>query len=451
MDDAGHWPVDDPAGVQALRDAGAHSLLVVPLALRGTLLGLLALARCRASPAFEHEDIGLAGELAAHTALCLDNARRYARERALAATVQRRLLPQRPVAHTGLDTAYAYQPGRSAGGSWFDVIRLSSSRTLLVIGQVTGEGIHAATAMGQLRTAVHALAALDLETADLLARLNDTVLQLAHERGTLPTADAPHGEPFTAAHSYVAYDPVTLTCTAGRAGLPPPLLAHPDGTVSPLELPDGPRLGSTDVTPFAATTLGVAEDSVLVLATPALLDAVDPEHIRHLLSGSEASVQDLCDSIVYASDRSRPTDGDAILVLARSHALPADRTAAWRLEADHEAPAFARALTCDWLTGRQLPDEAVFAAEVIVSELVTNAVRYGIPPVHLRLILDRTLTLEVSDGSSTSPHLRHARATDEGGRGLFIISQLADHWGTRHRPDGKTIWAELRLSTSTTS
>lgn len=83
--------------------------------------------------------------------------------------------------------------------------------------------------------------------------------------------------------------------------------------------------------------------------------------------------------------------------------------------------------------------------ELIVSELVTNAIRYGRSPIQLRLINDRTLTCEVSDAASTSPHLRLAAATDEGGRGLFMIAHLADAWGTRYTPTGKTIWAEQAI------
>lgn len=80
-----------------------------------------------------------------------------------------------------------------------------------------------------------------------------------------------------------------------------------------------------------------------------------------------------------------------------------------------------------------------------MSELVTNAVRYGNPPLEMRMINDRALTCEVRDTSPAAPHLRHARTIDEGGRGLFIIAQLAQVWGTRYTADGKTIWTEQAL------
>lgn len=80
-----------------------------------------------------------------------------------------------------------------------------------------------------------------------------------------------------------------------------------------------------------------------------------------------------------------------------------------------------------------------------MSELITNAVRYGTPPLQLRLLLDRTLTCEVHDTSPMAPNLRHARTLDEGGRGLFIVSQLATHWGTRYGAEGKALWTEQEV------
>ncbi len=85
--------------------------------------------------------------------------------------------------------------------------------------------------------------------------------------------------------------------------------------------------------------------------------------------------------------------------------------------------------------------------ELLLSELVTNAIRYANGPIQVRLLHDRALICEVSDTSSTSPHLRHAATTDEGGRGLFLVAQLAQEWGTRYTDHGKTIWAEQSLET----
>lgn len=85
------------------------------------------------------------------------------------------------------------------------------------------------------------------------------------------------------------------------------------------------------------------------------------------------------------------------------------------------------------------------ATEIVVSELVTNAIRHSSPPLQLRLFRNGTLTCEVSDTSPAGPLLRHARTVNEGRRGFFIMARLAQHWGTRHTVQGKTTWTERAL------
>ncbi|MEU2895122.1 ATP-binding protein [Streptomyces sp. NPDC007056] len=114
------------------------------------------------------------------------------------------------------------------------------------------------------------------------------------------------------------------------------------------------------------------------------------------------------------------------------------------------APDFSVVGTARRLVEQQLAawhlDEAVYTTELIVSELVTNAIRYGKGPVRLRLIHDQERLLsEVTDANSVSPHLRHARMSDEGGRGLYIVMRLSSHWGVRHSRHDKTIWSEQLL------
>lgn len=96
-----------------------------------------------------------------------------------------------------------------------------------------------------------------------------------------------------------------------------------------------------------------------------------------------------------------------------------------------------------------MDEETAYTTELIVSELVGNAVRYGTPPLQLRLIFERMLTCEVSDSATSAPQVKHARTIDETGRGLFIIASLADQWGTRSRSQGKTVWAEQPTGMST--
>ncbi|WP_392840352.1 SpoIIE family protein phosphatase [Streptomyces sp. LN500] len=439
------WLAADPARAEAIRAAGAHSLITAPLTLRGTVLGLLSLYRCGQTEPYSEDDIDLALELAAHTALCIDNARRFTRERTIAATTQRRLLPQSPGPRTAVDTAWLHLPA-DLGASWFDTIALPGARTALVTGNATGHGISAATTMGQLRTAIHALAALDLEPDELLARLHDTTGRLAEERAALPPADPLHNETLTASCIYGVYDPITRICAIARAGHPAPIVVHPDGTTHICDIPASPLLGCAEDPPRASASFELAEGSILAFYTATLLpDAgTDPGMLRNVLSRSDRSLQSLCDDVVYALG-SDPPRGDAALLLSRTSGIAPDHVATWRLTPDATAAGEARALTRRRLTDWELDEESVFTAELIASELATNAVHYGAPPVQLRLILERTLTCEVTDAGSSAPHLRHAPVADEGGRGLFIVSQLAHQWGTRYSQTGKTIWAEQSL------
>lgn len=467
LGDDSPWLGADPKRAGAIRAAGAHSLIVAPLALRDRGLGLVSLYRVAGSPPFSRGDLRLVREVSAHTALCVDNARRFTREHTIAATVQRHLLPRDPAGQSTVATAHLHVPGADGGGGWFDVIPLSGARTALVVGDVAGQGIHTATTMGQLRTVIHALATLDLEPDELLARLNDTAGFLAAERAVRPAGDPAYREPLSASCLYAVYDPFPRTCTFAAAGQPPsPVIVHPGGAAETVDLAAGPLLGSGEGPPFATTTVELAEGSVVALHTPRVRSAVrtgsestarpgsesavrpDAEDgtgpLRDLLTRPGRSLQDLCDDVLYALGPDGGDD-DAVLLLARTAAFPTGSTATWLLADDLTEAATARGHTRRTLEDWDVDDETAAATELIVSELVTNALRYGSPPLRLRLIRDRALTCEVHDASTTSPHLRHARTADEGGRGLFIVAQLAERWGTRYTASGKTLWTEQDL------
>ncbi|WP_274032148.1 SpoIIE family protein phosphatase [Streptomyces sp. MMBL 11-1] len=438
------WLDTDPDGARAVTETGAHSLIVVPLTLRGAVLGLVSLYRCGAAEPFDEDDVSLAGTAATRAALSIDNARRYEREHVIASTVQRRLLPQAERQQAAVDTAHVLLPGRDSG-CWFDTIALSGARTALVVGGVAGEGLQSAIAMGQLRTVIQALAGLDLEPEEVLARLKETADRLAHERASLPPADELQGEPLSAGCLYGVYDPFTRTCTVARAGHPAPLIVGPDGRAVALDVPEGPGLFSDDSALFAPATVTLEVGSLLAFCTADLLSGDQAaERITQALARPGRSLQQLGDDIVYALPDDTRSAGAALL-LARTGTVSDHLVATWDLAQDPTTPGTSRVLVRDRLQGWGLGEDTVEATELIVSELVTNAVRYGAPPLRLRLLLDSTLTCEVHDGSTASPHLRHAGTVDEGGRGLFIVSRLASHWGARHGPDGKVLWTEQEL------
>jgi PAS domain S-box-containing protein len=438
------WLAADPPRADAITRSGSHSLIVAPLALRGQVLGVVSFYRQQQEEPFEEDDVAVASAVCAHAALCMENARQYMREWIIARTVQRRLLPQQPARHTTVEISQLHLPGQEGGGAWFDAIALPGARTALIVGDVTGRGIVAAITVGLLRTAIHTLAALDLQPDEMLARLSDTGARLAAAHAALPDVDPAAREPLIIRCAIAIYDPVDLTCVIARAGLPEPVAVFPDGISASLSVPPGPPLAGAGNAPFPATTVSLPEGSTLAMAAAALADEVlaPSGPLRSLLDGaSTRPLPDLRGNIAYALTDSHQAS-ETVMLLARTKALAADRVLTCALPADPKAAPIARAAARRQLEVWGVDEETAFTTELIVSELVGNAVRYGAPPLRLRLIWERKLTSEVSDAAASAPHVKHARTIDETGRGLFIIASLADQWGTRYDPQGKTVWAE---------
>jgi GAF domain-containing protein/anti-sigma regulatory factor (Ser/Thr protein kinase) len=439
------WQAQDPKRAQQILDYGIHSLITAPLRARGVVLGVASFWRSQKPEPFEADDLSLAEELVARAAVCIDNARRYAREHAMAVTLQRSLLPRGLPEQNGLEVAYRYLPAQAGvGGDWFDVIPLPGARVALVVGDVVGQGLHAAATMGRLRTAVLNFSALDLPPDELLARLDELAALIDRGEPTGESTDEITG----ATCLYAVYDPIEGRCTMARAGHPLPALVRPDGTVEFLELPAGPPLGLGGL-PFEAAELELPEGSKLVLYTDGLIWNRERdigsclEVLSSTLGSFDGGPEETCGAVMKALLPSRPSDDIALLV-AWTRVLPRDQVARWDVPRDPAAVGHMRAVVASQLADWDLEDTG-FVTELILSELITNAIRYATGPIGVRLILDRELTCEVSDGSSTAPHLRYAADTDEGGRGLFLVAQCADRWGTRYTPEGKVIWAEQPL------
>ncbi|WKU48454.1 SpoIIE family protein phosphatase [Streptomyces sp. VNUA116] len=448
---------DTPGGPERSGEpgpGGAHSVLVVPLRARGTTLGVALFVRHPGTEPFDADDLLLAEEITARAGVCVDNARRYAAERSVALTLQRSLLPGRLPEQTAVEVTSRYLPAGAqagVGGDWFDVIPLSGARVALVVGDVVGHGLQASAVMGRLRAAVRTLADLDLPPDELLTHLDDLVVQLAQD-------EAAEGAPGTVRETgatclYVVYDPVSRSCVLARAGHPAPVLVTPGGAARFLDIPGGPPLGLGGL-PFESAELRLPEGSLLALYTDGLVEGHDHDigagldGLRTALSGPAAPLEQTCDAVLDAllpRRPERPTD-DIALLLARTRALDASQVRSWDLPAERSTVADARKYASEQLAAWGL-EELGFTTELVVSELVTNAVRHAYAPIRLRLIRERSsLICEVSDASSTSPRMRRARVTDEGGRGLLLVAQLTERWGTRFTADGKTIWAAQPLA-----
>ncbi|MEV7435993.1 SpoIIE family protein phosphatase [Streptomyces griseoviridis] len=472
---APEWASRAPgARAVTFRDLGLHSAMVVPIRARGVTLGVTAFFRRGRQDPFDADDLHLAEDLVSRAAVCVDNARRYTRERDAALALQRSLLPRRLPEQDAVEVTACYRPAdelTGLGGDWYDLIPLSGARVALVVGEVPGHGIDASAAMGRLRTAVRTLAALDLPPDEILAHLDDLVGRTAQEEGVRPDPEGDsYGDSMQAVGSgcvYVVYDPVDGHCAMAAAGHPAPAVVRPDGTVRFVELPQGPPLGAGGP-PFEAVELALDAGSTLVLHTDGLLADGDHaeddggdgdghaeddggeggdagrERLRRALERATGSFDRRGEAVIDALVPAHPHD-DVALLMARTRLLGADQVADWELTSDPAIVAVARKAAARQLTEWDL-EELAFTTELVVSELVTNAMRHAGGPIRLRLIRDRALICEVTDRGATAPHLRHPRTTDEGGRGLLLVSQFTQRWGTRYSPEGKVIWAEQSLA-----
>ncbi|MFI8087272.1 SpoIIE family protein phosphatase [Streptomyces sp. NPDC086080] len=470
-----HYPFNSPCA-DALRtarpqrvpgeDGGlVQSTLAVPMVAHDTVVGLVQFARTKGSEPFGDRDRDLAVELAARTAVCIDNARLYRREHERALILQRSLLPPGDPEASGLDIACRYLPGNVAtgrpsevGGDWFDVIELPGHRTALVVGDVMGRGLRAAVAMGELRTAVRTLAQLDLEPAEVLSQLDEIARGLGAPafaggvqqatRAARRPREADLSEVYLATCVYAVYDSVTRRCTFANAGHLPPVLVEPGEPALMLDVPPGMPLG-VGGEPFEEVEVELPEGALLALYTDGLVESRDhplDEGLQAFVSAltdPSAPLEDVCDHVLNTLDTHHGED-DIALLMARVQGLPADSVGDWTLPREPRsvgrAREYARAQLLSWDM-----EPLVDTTELLVSELVTNALRYGEGEIRLRLLLDRTLVCEVWDSGLVQPRRRRARDTDEGGRGLQLVGLLSAAWGSRRTPRGKTVWFELPL------
>ncbi|MGW5046115.1 SpoIIE family protein phosphatase [Streptomyces griseoluteus] len=447
-----------PQRVPAEEGGLVQSTLAVPMVAHDTVVGIVQFARTKGSEPFGDRDRDLAVELAARAAVCIDNARLYRREHERALILQRSLLPPGDPEASGLDIACRYLPGNAAtevGGDWFDVIELPGHRTALVVGDVMGRGLRAAVAMGELRTAVRTLALLDLEPAEVLSALDEIARGLGTPGGVQQATraarqprDADLCEVYLATCVYAVYDSVTRRCTFANAGHLPPVLVEPGEAALMLDVPPGMPLG-VGGEPFEEVEVELPEGALLALYTDGLVESRDHpldeglQAFVQALTDPSRPLEDVCDHVLN-SLHTRHGEDDIALLMARVQGLPTESVGDWTLPREPRSVGRAREYARAQLLSWDL-EPLVDTTELLVSELVTNALRYGEGEIRLRLLLDRTLVCEVWDAGLVQPRRRRARDTDEGGRGLQLVGLLSAAWGSRRTPRGKTVWFELPL------
>ncbi|MFI1032561.1 SpoIIE family protein phosphatase [Streptomyces sp. NPDC020951] len=426
--------------------AGKQAWAFLPLTASGRTFGVCVVAFDRPR-LLTDEERALLTTISALVAQSLERARLYDAEHTRSRELQSSLLPQELPVLPACTAAARYLPagqGADVGGDWYDIIPLSGGQVALVVGDVMGHGLPEAATMGRLRTAVHTLADLELPPDEIMGHLNDIVGGM--------------GEASYATCLYALYDSTTRVCSIARAGHPPPALVHPDGTVHFPKTDADPPLGAAEP-PFETVELEVPEGSLLVLYTDGLVESARRDidegmaELARMLStahkggavSTEADLERLCDTLTAGL---LPTEqqaaDDAAFLVARLHSLPLDRMASWPLPDEPIAAGRARRHVREQLAVWDLGDLAP-TTELLVSELVGNVVRHARGPVRLRLLYGAELICEVFDGSQTMPRIRRAAETDEGGRGLQLITALSERWGARYTPTGKCIWTEQQL------
>jgi serine phosphatase RsbU (regulator of sigma subunit)/anti-sigma regulatory factor (Ser/Thr protein kinase) len=417
--------------------------ILAPLRGRRRVIGAALFLRRPERIAFEADDLLVAAQLATHSALGIDKAVLYGREAYIADELQRTMLPETLPRPTGVRLAARYLPAAETarvGGDWYDAIPLPGSRVALVVGDVMGHSMTSAAIMGQLRTTAQTLAGLDLPPQEVLHHLDEQAQRLGIDR--------------MATCLYAVYDPVSHRITIANAGHPPPVLLHLGGRAEVLRVPAGAPIGVGGVD-FEAVELEAPAGATLLLYTDGLVESrlrdvwTGIEQLREKLAATAQltgpdhppPLEALCDEVLDMlgpGDR----DDDIALLAARFDGIAPSDVAYWFLEPEDAAPGRARRLARRALARWGL-EELTDSVELLVSEVVTNAVRYASRPVTLRLLRTDVLRCEVGDDVPQLPRLRQARATDEGGRGLYLVNRLARRWGATRLSTGKVVWFEL--------
>ncbi|RDS63336.1 serine/threonine protein phosphatase [Streptomyces sp. M7] len=417
--------------------------ILAPLRGRRRVIGAAVFLRRPERLAFEPDDLLVAAQLATHSALGIDKAVLYGREAYIADELQRTMLPETLPRPTGVRLASRYLPAAETarvGGDWYDAIPLPGSRVALVVGDVMGHSMTSAAIMGQLRTTAQTLAGLDLPPQEVLHHLDEQAQRLGTDR--------------MATCLYAVYDPVAHRITIANAGHPPPVLLHMGGHAEVLRVPAGAPIGVGGVD-FEAVELDAPAGATLLLYTDGLVESrlrdvwTGIEQLREKLAATAQltgpdhppPLEALCDDVLDMlgpGDR----DDDIALLAARFDGIAPSDVAYWHLDPEDAAPGRARRLARGALSGWGM-EELTDSVELLVSEIVTNAVRYASRPVTLRLLRTDVLRCEVGDDVPQLPRLRQARATDEDGRGLYLVNRLARRWGATRLSTGKVVWFEL--------
>ncbi|MEO3799248.1 SpoIIE family protein phosphatase [Nonomuraea sp. B1E8] len=500
------FPAPTESSARLCGEIGMTSAIVAPLTVRGETLGLMYLGLSnltdRRSPHYDAFDRDFVGAIATRVALAIDNALLFEEERHTAESFQKHLLPRALPQLDGLQIAVRYYPAAplashgqgiqtQVGGDWYDVIPLSAGRVGIVIGDVEGRGAKAAAVMGQLRAALRAFAQDDKSPADILARLDEWTRIIATPEQDDSGADI--SIPPIVTCQYLVYDAWSRQLSFANAGHAPPLLLV-DGQCVELDIEEvGQPLGvrakglHADLV-YKEETRTLPPGAALLLYTDGLVDR-RPGRDGHPPS-EEETLGVLCEALTKVSGAEAERiadvatvavpgeiDDDMAILVVRSSDVDLDveeRT----FPAQPIMVGDARRMASEAFAGWNVPEERAELACLLVSEVVTNVVLHAatssvprrelvvegpplpfeeswdVPGLDDEVVGDKEFTLrlrrgeesvwvEVFDQDLRLPRIRSAGENDEGGRGLYLVDQLARRWGSRPTREGKAVWFEI--------
>ncbi|WP_336216395.1 SpoIIE family protein phosphatase [Nonomuraea sp. LPB2021202275-12-8] len=500
------FPAPTEGSARLCGEVGMNSAIVAPLSVRGETLGLMYLGLSnlteRRSPHYDAFDRDFVGAIATRVALAIDNALLFEEERHTAESFQKHLLPRALPQLDGLQIAVRYYPAAplashgqgiqtQVGGDWYDVIPLSAGRVGIVIGDVEGRGAKAAAIMGQLRAALRAFAQDDKSPADILARLDEWTRIIA-----TPERDDSGTEvsvPPIVTCQYLVYDAWSRQLSFANAGHAPPLLLA-DGQCVELDIEEvGQPLGvrakgmHADLV-YKEETRTLPPGAALLLYTDGLVDRRPTRHgkmptdaetlgvlCEKLAKMTDAEVERIADVATVAVPGEIDDDMAILVVRSSDNELDVEeRTFPAQPIMVGEARRMASEAFADW----NVPEERAELACLLVSEVVTNVVLHAstatvprrdlvvegpplpfedswdVPGFEDEAVGDKEFTLrlrrggesvwvEVFDQDLRLPRIRSAGENDEGGRGLYLVDQLAKRWGSRPTREGKAVWFEI--------
>ncbi|MGZ4177422.1 MAG: SpoIIE family protein phosphatase [Solirubrobacteraceae bacterium] len=411
------------------------SVMAVPLVTSDELLGLLVLG-ATAEDRFDAGDLELLTLAADRMAIAIDHVQRFAHGRQLVETLQRSLLPDRLPHHPRLELAARYLPSGLApqiGGDWYDALELDRDRTAVMIGDVVGHGVRAATTMSELRNALRAFAVEGHSPGAALHQL-DRVVHATFGPGMIATV------------LFLIIDASKGVVSLSRAGHPPPALRTAGGEIRFLETGNTLPLGIDDRVAAEEAEYRVAPGDTLLLFTDGLVERrresinTGFDRLRDAFTRAPADVEELCDYVLERTV-SEQASHDDIAVLAVRVLGPPLGALELTLPAKAASVPLARHRLRVWLD-ENVPELDALARgdlEVAWSEACTNVIRHAYGPVDATF--DATaardgdaVVLEVRDrGQWRPPRGQH------GGRGIALMRHLCEEVEVDRRSEGTTV------------